>query len=542
MAPTVTYSEDTSLSRFERRFLYALLTVVLVYWGICALVVPVVTWDSQVYNLARLLVAEHGSFLNQDIWNSQRQIFFPWAFDAVHYPFVKLGFGESLPSYACLLGTIVILLQMGGRFVGTRVALWTSLAWLGMPTMITQAASTKNDMVVVFTAAVWLYALYRYHLSQRRIYLIFVALAIGLMVGSKTSGVILGAMLGAGTLVYLWTRRRNLGVFVGSAAIALCLWGSTETYLVNEIRFGSLLGAKWINNYSNRDGVRGAMASFVRYYLGNVSLGLDGRGNQTNIGPAMEEATRRVLTDLGLKNVGYRIGLDDSTLSYLKTGWDAAWDFGLVGCISLFFGTAILFTRRFRSIEWAMAFAGVSLIVITCFTVAWMEWNARFLVLPIALLTLATCVVIFRNYSRVVFPQRLFGAAIMLSLIATPFLSIARNPWDLIASIKHRQTITFLLQPHLRPLYEDLKRLSRHSKAVTVFLYAGEDSWTLEFLRLTRIHWVPTQRPLEHVGQVGNVQPGSAFLLVLDREVPEPVHGLPFKAYGDKNTLVSLAP
>jgi hypothetical protein len=68
----------------------------MLYWAACAVLLPVTTWDSQVYNLGRLLIAEKAGFWSNPHWISERQVIFPWAFDAVHYPFVKLGFGEAV--------------------------------------------------------------------------------------------------------------------------------------------------------------------------------------------------------------------------------------------------------------------------------------------------------------------------------------------------------------------------------------------------------------------------------------------------------------
>ena len=77
------------------------------YWAVFVLVTPVTVYDSHTYNLARLMLAEHGGMFADGIWNTQRQVIFPWSFDAIHYPFLKLvrGFGVALPSFMCMVGT-----------------------------------------------------------------------------------------------------------------------------------------------------------------------------------------------------------------------------------------------------------------------------------------------------------------------------------------------------------------------------------------------------------------------------------------------------
>jgi len=67
-----------------------------------------------VYNLGRLLIAEKPGFWKNPHWFSERQVIFPWAFDAVHYPFVKLGFGEAVPSFLCLVGLLIIVYKILG--------------------------------------------------------------------------------------------------------------------------------------------------------------------------------------------------------------------------------------------------------------------------------------------------------------------------------------------------------------------------------------------------------------------------------------------
>ena len=61
--------------------------VMLGYWALFALLAPVMTVDSQMYNLARIhLVAEGGLFGNA-LFTSVFHVIMPWGFDAVHLPF-----------------------------------------------------------------------------------------------------------------------------------------------------------------------------------------------------------------------------------------------------------------------------------------------------------------------------------------------------------------------------------------------------------------------------------------------------------------------
>ena len=62
---------------FTAASLKSLIVSLLLYWGACALLLPVTTSDCQVYNLARLRVAERAGFWQAEAWNSVREVTFP---------------------------------------------------------------------------------------------------------------------------------------------------------------------------------------------------------------------------------------------------------------------------------------------------------------------------------------------------------------------------------------------------------------------------------------------------------------------------------
>jgi hypothetical protein len=60
-------------------------------------------------------------------FNSIDQIVFPWTFDAVHYPFLKIGWGMAAPSFLCFLGLVVMVFYLVSTRWGTNVGLWDQL-------------------------------------------------------------------------------------------------------------------------------------------------------------------------------------------------------------------------------------------------------------------------------------------------------------------------------------------------------------------------------------------------------------------------------
>src|SRR4051812_43456119 len=117
-----------------------------VYWALYALVAPVTTIDSQMYNLARLELAARGGFFNSDYFTSVFHVIFPWAYDAVHFPFMRLGWGYVLPGFLCLTGTLFVVFALMRERFG-REAAWVSAAsLLALPCLVYQGSSTKNDI------------------------------------------------------------------------------------------------------------------------------------------------------------------------------------------------------------------------------------------------------------------------------------------------------------------------------------------------------------------------------------------------------------
>ena len=169
--------------RFTPESLKAIILSLLLYWGTSSLLLPVTTSDCQVYNLARLSVAERAGFWQADAWNSIRQVTYPWTFDAVHYLFLKTGWGFGIPSFLAFLGLLVIVFQLVALSYGEYAALWSILTLLSMPTLMLQATTTKNDLAVVFGAGCWIYSLVRFRRSRNNFFLFTAALSLAFSCG-----------------------------------------------------------------------------------------------------------------------------------------------------------------------------------------------------------------------------------------------------------------------------------------------------------------------------------------------------------------------
>jgi 4-amino-4-deoxy-L-arabinose transferase-like glycosyltransferase len=321
---------------FTETGLKALIFSILAYWGVYALIAPVTNSDSQVYNLARLSVAERAGFWQTTAWNSVRQVIFPWTFDAIHYPFLRIGWGTALPSFVAFLGLLIIIFELVAPRFGSKVGLWCVLILLAMPTLMLQATTTKNDLIIAFGSGCWLYSLVRFRRNQNNFFLFTAALSLVFTVGCKTSALPICAILTLATGWLLRKQVRNVLRFALFLSLLLLLFGSIETYVLSWRVYRNSLGPReFIRYHTNQDGIRGAGANFIRYYMASVSLGIDGIDCRSGLSGLLEERCRNTLAILDLRDVGLRADFSDRKMPFLKDGSDAGSDYGIVGFHSL---------------------------------------------------------------------------------------------------------------------------------------------------------------------------------------------------------------
>jgi len=517
--------------------LWILLIGTLIYWTIYAVVSPVTTWDSQVYNLGRLAIADIGGFWSNRCWFSERQVIFPWAFDAVHYPFVKVGLCESIPSFLTLIGLLVIVYKLAREWYSESFALWSCLSLISMPTLIYQATSTKNDFVMVFLVACWFYALYRYQRERSAWFLAASGLSLGFLGGSKTSGLFFCAILFCLTLFGLRRHINAFKWFVTSFAVSIILFGSVETYVLSDLRYGNPFGPPaFVRMHSNRDGFRGAVANFARYYIGSVSCGIYRDFLSQSFCVDLEKGARLVLNAAGLANAGYRSDFNDGNLKFQKTGGDDGSDYGIFGWIAFTTSLVIPFVAPMKSRSRPFAMAGLASLGLICITVGWMPWNARFLLLPFSLFAVATMIFAFHEIRAKSF-RRFLQILILFQIAVTPLISYARRPTDLLRSIFNREELAFSERPTLLPVYHTLESLAAlHPR---IYLMAGSESWVLEFLGMRNIDW-KLACTWPEFATAADQYGGPVYLLVLDGKAPSGLDSAESTQFDAGNSLWTI--
>jgi hypothetical protein len=467
--------------------------VLLGYWTAYVLAAPVTVWDSHTYNLSRLVIAWHGGLFGNTAWNYEVQAAYPWTFDALHYPLVRLGWAVALPSFLCFLGSLLIVRL---RLAGTAwepCFWWCALAWLALPTFMFQATSTKNDVAVLFGVASWYYAYTQWTEKRSVLSLIAMAIALGFTAGAKSLGLLFDVPLIVFTGWQLVRRdRRHLTLFGGALLSALVLFGSVEIYMNNMLLFRRPLGGDLARRHSQADGLAGAAANFVRYIFGSAALGDGASPPRVPLLPRLEGISRATLGALGLANRGYRWDFSDENLEFLGDGSEAGSNFGVFGLVSLA-GSLLVFVRMGTgSRAWRLAATGLLALSIVCAGVVWMPWNMRFLVVPFALFGV-NAGMFFGERRR--HPALRAAGLILMGFCATayPLLSLNKGPQHIVLSLRDREAMEFKEFPAMRGVYDEVRRQARRAARGTVLLvHAGGDAWTLPFLASSSWMALPT--------------------------------------------------
>ena len=487
------------------------------YWFALALVLPITTGDAHTYNLARLAITEQEGFLSDAPWNFEHQAVLPWAFDAVHYPFLHCGAGYSLPSFFTFLGILIVVFQMVASSRGPRTGLWCCLIPFSMPTILFQASTTKNDMILAFCLALWIYALWRWRREKAPRHLFWAALAPAFAAGSKTSGLLLLLPMSAAA-AYLLRNHRGLLVRYALVTMAgLLLFGSPETYYRSWKLYGHPLGPPSIRiDHANRDGVKGAAANTLRYVIGNANFAW---ASVFTTAPSIEAENfcRSFLKKIGLENKGYRPDFSDGNLRFLRNGWESTSDYGPVGFLVLLLSLAVLALAPPRSPPFFLSLTGWAWLLVVSATVAWMPWNNRFLLISFFCFSFSSVLFLCQRPWEIPWFPRFALIGLTGYAVLCPLGSYNRHPGMFAASLQRRADTTTMENPVIGRILGDLSSFFPENPRVTLVLCPGPDSWVLPFYLHPKftVYNRPNLTPAEFQ-TLCSIHPPVA-LLVLDR-------------------------
>jgi 4-amino-4-deoxy-L-arabinose transferase-like glycosyltransferase len=493
------------------------------YWLLVAILLPATNYDGQTYNLARLLLNSKYGFWARWAYNSERQLFFPWTFDAIHWPLLSSGWFLALPSFFAFLGLLFVVFRYLEATGSSALAWIGCLAFLAMPTFVYQATTNKPDMALTFGLAVAAYSVWLYSRKGTVTYVAMAAIALAFAAGCKTTGILLGIPV-AFFLFYLLRRDgRAIIVYLVSLVVAGLLLAGPEIYIRNSRIFDSALGPRsTVRAHSNQDGIAGAAANFIRYNFDIVSDGIDGATFQTPLSWCIGAIADKSLRLLHIHDAGYGLNLRerDANIQIRKNGQDDSSDFGLPGTVFLGASYVVILFWVFRktkfnpAVGWSLA--GFAVLAVMSASIAWMPWNNRFL-LP-ALTCFAIAFTKFLGTSNP--PTRLLWI-VWPMLVVSGVLAIVgaatRQPSDLVLAVIERDRATFEERPELLPIYRFI-RDQRSERPV--YFVAGEDGWAYSFLSLPGLTWeaAPTRERLETLFKTEN---RPALVLESDSTIAE---------------------
>lgn len=454
------------------------------YWGLYALVTPVTNVDAQMYNVARVALAERGGFFNNPYWTSAYQVMLPWTYDAVHLPFLQLGYGFALPSFFCLVGTCIVVLRMVGARFGADAGWVAVLGLLALPCLVYQATSTKNDIPLVFCVAVWSYGFWRWREERRWSHLLWMTLAIAFMSGAKSTGLIMAAPLAGMTLLAVVRDRRRWPGLAAGLGFAVLLFGSVETYVESVRCFRHPLGPpSMLDDLRNQHGLRGAAANLSRHVAGSIYLGQSEWEPSRNAILKVAEVERRLLTALGWIDAGSNFRSPDSALFFHQSGLEELSGYGPLGTAGVALACLACCWWCPRSWWWRLAGAALTAMLLVSSTAVYSVWGGRYLLVSYALLTVGCVCFLWEADGRWRRLLRwcLTGVAIV-GAIGAPLVSFNRTPASLVAALLDRQnfeTCNVPIDGRVRARLHELKAAAP-SNRVVIGVY--HDSVVLPYL------------------------------------------------------------
>jgi hypothetical protein len=510
------------------RLLAVIAAGLLAYWALYVAVAPVVNGDAHGYNLGRLLVAEHHGLFGNSYWTNVNQIVFPWAFDAVHYPFLKLGFLENLPSFLCFLGLLCVVALLLRRYDAGGMWPIAVLAMLASPMLILQATTTKNDFALLFFAVAGAWFVMRWIEGDKRLWPpLMAALCAAFAVGTKTTGILMAAGISVGAVVACFRNGWRGGwIYFVALPVFMLLLGSVETAVNNIQIFGDWQGeTKFMAWHQHSDGLKGALANTIRYFFNGLASGLDANFVGSDASFWLKHRCIEALHLLGIEKYGLRQYDTPDTFYILVTNVDSQTTFGLAGLLAALTSLALLLRFRFRTVWWWLALFGWAYFGAFCIKVGWGNTNLRMLTPAYGLWTVAVVLALapwLRDHAGW---RR--GLAIGLAVLAfgVPAFASKRSPQAIAEAVRDRDTMMLAERPDLREELALANRLRRENPDLPAFVVLGFGGWVVPYLQGSHGEWNPVPNlwgaPQLDVAEVRKLypklKPGGEILLVLSQ-------------------------
>ncbi|MDX6514809.1 MAG: hypothetical protein QOH73_475 [Gaiellaceae bacterium] len=480
----------------------------LLFQLVLQVVAPPNNWDSMTYHLARAAAwnQDHALGYVPNANTERMNIFPPNGEIAILYTLTFLGTDQlaALPQYvagiALIVGCYAVARQLGFPRSSSAFAALV-LASLGQ--VVLQSTTTQNDLLV----ASFVLAAAFFVLERDKSGIALAGLAVGLAVGTKTTGVFALPLLGLIALSTLG--RRRLIELAASSTLGVLSVGSAG-YALNLVHRHSLLGAgKEQNAFRADPSPTGVLSSFARTVGGFVDfpgfltvshslvaalallavlvlaprflVALDRRRGR---GLRPGEAVLCVVLALSPVLVVAVTALERAAGIHKTVNVRSNEDFAFFGPIGAFLVvpvvliTLVSFARgRAGRREAALAAAVPIFVLELAFVYANNDWIGRFMIVPIALVA---------PLLAAVYPARRLVAGAVVVALVTLFTTIAFNeqkPLGLAGSTPvwslSRAQVEALNRPRMAFIIDVVDRtVPRRGRLGVVF---GPDDWSYPF-------------------------------------------------------------
>ncbi|MGA9382060.1 MAG: glycosyltransferase family 39 protein [Phormidium sp.] len=268
----------------QHKFFTILISLVWIYLGLQAMILPPSNWDSMAYNLARVLLFQQEKSLLltnvAGIWQS----IFPVGADILHHIFLRFytDYGIGIFSFLSYLSVALGTYALSRRYTSTETSLVSTLVIISLPELVYQATSTKNDIIVSALAIFCFLTVHRLlnQANLKDLITLMLALIWGISVKTTWLAFILPFSLFFGIVLLqkypakIWVpiifqNWRRWIPFVVPALIFSQFW----LFIHNYYFWGTWSGTPEYNSLSRQvDGLKGSVANLVRYLLQSIDL------------------------------------------------------------------------------------------------------------------------------------------------------------------------------------------------------------------------------------------------------------------------------
>ncbi len=486
-------------SRAELALAWALPAVVLAVTGGIALAAPPNNVDSWTYHLARVIHWAQDRSIAPYPTHILRQIYqLPWAEEVMLW--LRLLSGDD--RWAALVqwwafGSLLVAVVGLTRRLAPQVRLvWPLWLAASLPMAILQASSTQNDLVVSLWVTLLAYAVLAYRETNRPLWALSAALAVGLALRTKGTAYMWAFPLGVWWLVLMV--RRRAWRWIGIAAL---LAGSLVVgpWYRNVQVFGHPLGSPSVRSFYTvqRFSLRGWVSNTLRHMASHAT-----EGHPLHLDRAVESGVvwlhRHVLhmdpADPAITEAGHEFRVEGS----LYPSEDEEGNF--VHLLLVVVATAGLLFARDPQVALLRRYAGVTWAGWALFTllIRWHPWVVR-LHLPWFFLTVPLAAWLMHRLTARHSARMVAGLALVAILVPQPLFANRTRPLVGRYALQARTPTEVMFRPILseRKGYWGAIETLATTSCDQVGLYITENG--LEYLFWHFLHPTKPGLRLEHV-------------------------------------------